>query len=249
VTSSSDAPSTAHPSDFERDWNSWHASRLQELTAPHGSASLVATHWLSTEPQSLEGLDGRWRLDGAAIVGDSFTIEEGGEVMVGSRVLRHFRRDDDVALRVLDPDAPSRASLVAVDAYPPDGAWVLTGRFEPAAQDAVIDVDEIDGYTESTALAGTVTVELDGEEVALIVTGPHTDMQLVFTDPTSGSETYRFRFLDLSADAGAGPIEVDFNRAHLPPCSVSDHYVCPLPPAQNRLAVPVRAGEKQIVRG
>ena len=65
---------------------------------------------------------------------------------------------------------------------------------------------------------------------------------------TSGDETYRFRFLTLRADGGAGEIDVDLNRAYLPPCAFSDFYVCPLPPLQNRLTVPVRAGEKTVVR-
>jgi len=34
------------------------------------------------------------------------------------------------------------------------------------------------------------------------------------------------------------------HRAFVPPCGFSEAYNCPLPPAQNRLAVPVEAGEK-----
>jgi uncharacterized protein (DUF1684 family) len=237
-----------HPTEFEQSWSAWHEARLRLVTAPHGIASLVATHWLSPEPQQLEGLEGSWYLDGASIVGDSFTIEEGGEVLVGRLLLRHFRRDDAVALRVLDPEAPSRASVAGIDAYMPDEAWVLTGRFEPADDGDTIDVDEIDGYTESTALAGTVTLTIGGEEVSLLATGPRTGLEVVFSDATSGGETYRFRFLKLRADGGAGEIQVDLNRAYLPPCAFADHYVCPLPAPQNRLSVAVPAGEKQIVR-
>jgi uncharacterized protein (DUF1684 family) len=239
--------SDAYPSEFEAAWNSWHEARLRLVTAPHGIASLAGTHWLSPTPQTIDGLDGSWYLDGAAIVGDDFTIEEGGEVLVGRRIFRHFRRDDEVALRVLDPEAPTRASVAGIDAYMPDEAWVLRGRFEPAADGATLDVEEIDGYTETDALAGTVTVTIDGVEVALLATGSRTALEVVFADATSGSETYRFRFLTLRADGGAGPVEVDFNRAYLPPCAFADFYVCPLPPAQNRLPVPIPAGEKNIL--
>lgn len=235
------------PTEFDQAWNSWHEARRRIVTAPHGLASLVGTHWLRPEPQEIEGLEGRWWLDGASIVGDGFTVEEGGEVLVGSRVYRHFRRDDEVALRVLDPAAPSRAAVGGIDAYAPDEAWVLRGHFEPAEEGATVDVEEIDGYTESSVFAGTVTVSIGGVEVSFLATGPRSRMQVVFSDATSGSETYRFRFLALRAEGGGpGPIEVDFNRAYLPPCAFADFYVCPLPPAENRLTVPVEAGEKNL---
>jgi uncharacterized protein (DUF1684 family) len=233
--------------EFDESWQNWHAARLRTITGPHGLAALVATHWLSPEPQRLDGVDGEWYLDGADIVGENFTIEQGGEVLVGGRMLRHFRRDDQVALRVLDPEAPTRASVADVDAYVPDPAWVLTGRFTAAAEGDTLAVEEMDGYVENEALAGTVTVEIDGQEVEFLATGSRRSMQVVFSDATSGTETYRFRFLRLHGQPDTDEIEVDFNLAYLPPCVFADFYVCPLPPAQNRLAIPIRAGEKNVV--
>jgi len=37
---------------------------------------------------------------------------------------------------------------------------------------------------------------------------------------------------------------VDFNFAYQPSCSYSPRWTCPLPPPENRLAVPIRAGER-----
>jgi len=220
---------------------------MRVITEPHGIAALVATHWLSPDPQTLAGLEGSWWLDGAAIVGDTFTIDEGGEVIVGSLLLRHFRRDDQVALRVFDPDAPSRASVAGIDAYMPDEAWILQGEFTAADEGAAVDLTEIDGYVESTALAGTISLEIDGTPVELLATGSRTQLEVVFQDATSGSDTYRFRFLKLRAGHSDGRLEVDFNRAYLPPCAFADFYVCPLPPAQNRLPMAIPAGEKNVV--
>jgi uncharacterized protein len=37
---------------------------------------------------------------------------------------------------------------------------------------------------------------------------------------------------------------LDFNRATNPPCAYTDLATCPLPPPENRLPVPIEAGEK-----
>ncbi|MBI5715051.1 MAG: DUF1684 domain-containing protein, partial [Chloroflexi bacterium] len=41
-----------------------------------------------------------------------------------------------------------------------------------------------------------------------------------------------------------GKFLVDFNIAYNPYCAYSDRWSCPLTPFENRLKVPIRAGEK-----
>jgi uncharacterized protein (DUF1684 family) len=36
---------------------------------------------------------------------------------------------------------------------------------------------------------------------------------------------------------------LDFNLAENPPCAITPHVVCPLAPPENRLKLPVTAGE------
>lgn len=65
-----------------------------------------------------------------------------------------------------------------------------------------------------------------------------------FRDATSGNETYApGRYIDL-AENTSGIYELDFNRAYNPYCIFNSDYSCPLPPAENVLSVPIRAGEK-----
>lgn len=68
-----------------------------------------------------------------------------------------------------------------------------------------------------------------------------------FTDATSGEETYESgRYIDLEIkDIVNGIVLIDFNKAYNPYCAyVSGKYNCPIPPAENRLIVAIRAGEK-----
>ena len=51
------------------------------------------------------------------------------------------------------------------------------------------------------------------------------------------------RFMDLDRNA-TGIYEVDFNRAYVPYCYYNPTFECPLPPKENRLTIPVRAGER-----
>ena len=61
---------------------------------------------------------------------------------------------------------------------------------------------------------------------------------------TSGTETYPAgRYLDLDRNA-TGIYVIDFNRAYHPYCYYNLTFDCPYPPAENRLTVPIRAGER-----
>ncbi len=66
-----------------------------------------------------------------------------------------------------------------------------------------------------------------------------------FRDTTSGKESYgAARYLDLEVEHDDN-YAVDFNMAYNPYCADSDDYVCPMPPTENWLKVPIRAGEKK----
>ena len=70
-----------------------------------------------------------------------------------------------------------------------------------------------------------------------------------FTDATSGEETYESgRYIDLEIkDITNENVLIDFNKAYNPYCAyVSRKYNCPVPPAENRLIVAIRAGEKSF---
>jgi uncharacterized protein (DUF1684 family) len=73
-----------------------------------------------------------------------------------------------------------------------------------------------------------------------------------FADATAGQETYgagRY-LLDTvkGADLGAvgGRLVLDFNLAYNPSCAYDPRWSCPLAPPPNRLALPVRLGERHV---
>jgi len=67
-----------------------------------------------------------------------------------------------------------------------------------------------------------------------------------FRDATSGLETYAAgRYIDLKENT-SGVYDLDFNRAYSPYCAYNAKYSCPVPPPENTLKVPIRAGEKKF---
>ncbi|HEY6411443.1 MAG TPA: DUF1684 domain-containing protein, partial [Ktedonobacteraceae bacterium] len=77
---------------------------------------------------------------------------------------------------------------------------------------------------------------------------------LPFRDATCPAESYgggRYLFdtikgsdfLPVPAESNWQRIMLDFNYAYNPSCAYNDRWICPLAPVENRLTVPIRAGE------
>jgi uncharacterized protein (DUF1684 family) len=75
---------------------------------------------------------------------------------------------------------------------------------------------------------------------------------LPFRDATNGRETYGAgRYLldtaksaDLGGAVGGKGLVLDFNFAFQPSCAFDPRWACPLAPPENRLDLPIRAGER-----
>ncbi len=83
----------------------------------------------------------------------------------------------------------------------------------------------------------------DQEAQLTIYEGPH-GYFLPFVDLLAGQETYPAgRYLEPEALPG-GRFLIDFNLAYNPYCAYNENWSCPLTPRENKLDVPIRAGEK-----
>ena len=102
---------------------------------------------------------------------------------------------------------------------------------------------------------GRVTLPLRGGDRRLAVywvTSYAGGLFLPFRDATNGAETYGAgRYLvdaaksaDLGGDRERATLILDFNFAYQPSCAFDPKWACPLAPPENRLDVPIRAGER-----
>jgi uncharacterized protein (DUF1684 family) len=93
---------------------------------------------------------------------------------------------------------------------------------------------------------GRIQFSVDGEPAALTVFSNEHGYFLPFVDSLAGSETYPAGRYVEPEEIGDGKILVDFNYAYNPYCAYNERWSCPLTPFENRLKVPIRAGEKNF---
>lgn len=135
--------------------------------------------------------------------------------------------------------------------YPPAPEWAFEVPVEPGGGTEVT-LETNTGETRVMAQVGTATLDLPGERATLGLYAPLGDeaperVFVPFRDATSGTETYGAgRYLDapLSRNGQGLTVRLDFNLAYHPYCAYAERWTCPLPPRQNTLTVPVRAGER-----
>ncbi|MBC8091751.1 MAG: DUF1684 domain-containing protein [Pseudonocardia sp.] len=263
---------TSTLSDLQTEWDAWHADREELLRAPHGWLSLTALHWLTSDAVEIDGLPGRWSAtdDGVVItaaaadalyvrgvaeprlIDGTVTLHPvdglpGSLVEAGERVVEIARRTDFHALRVRDPQAPTRTAFTGVPTFPVDASWVLDAQFTPYPEPVRLTVDAVvDGLSHHPTALGTVDISIDGREHTLVaLAGKDGGLTLHFRDATSGVTTYPGgRALRTADPAPDGTVHIDLNRLTNLPCAFTDFATCPLPPAGNVLSVAVVAGEK-----
>jgi uncharacterized protein (DUF1684 family) len=151
-----------------------------------------------------------------------------------------------------DKDSPvpadKKATLIPLAYFPIDENYAVPASLEPSPDRTRIQVPTSTGKIRDIERIGTLKFSLKGQPLRLTafheVDQPQVRLFVPFTDLTSGTETYQAgRYMELDPTP-TGIYVVDFNIAYNPYCYYSPEYDCPFPPKENRLEVPIRAGEK-----
>ncbi len=127
------------------------------------------------------------------------------------------------------PENPSLRLEVSVDEFPE--------KQEVEFQTSAGDVQKYQRY-------GRFKFQVDGQPAELTLFWDGRSFFLPFADNQAGKETYGAgRYLEPER-LDDNHFLVDFNLAYNPYCAYNDAWSCPLTPFENRLKVPIRAGEK-----
>jgi len=167
-------------------------------------------------------------------------------VALGDLSMYVIERGGKFAIRMKDKNSRMRKDFTGLKWYPVKPEYRITASFQEYDPAKTISIPNILGQTEKLPSPGYVTFKLHGKKVRLepVLEDPDAkELFLIFKDKTSGVETYpagRFLYVDLPVE---GKIVLDFNKAYNPPCAFTPYATCPLPPAQNRMDLPIEAGE------
>jgi hypothetical protein len=147
-----------------------------------------------------------------------------------------------------DPIPDNRkAELLPLVYFPIDPAYKVPAVLKRVDDPTIIEMPTSTGTSRRMRRLGTLEFTLKGQPLkltAFIEVADPNHLFVAFNDLSSGTETYPAgRYLDLTPN-GTGNYELDFNRAYNPYCYYNASYECPYPPAENRLKIPIRAGER-----
>lgn len=224
-----------------------------DIAFPGGAPASVGTLTLQGGELRLRvapGVDAR--LDGAPIT-EATLRPDRDRVQLGERfTFLAIARGGRIGLRLYDAGSPARREFAGIPSFPVAPAWRVRARFEPYDPPRSIVHPTVVGDTQAE-VPGVAVFTLGGVEhrlTPILEQGPKgPELLFVFRDRTSGVETYtggRFLIAELPQD---GALELDFNRAHNPPCAFTAYATCPLPREENHLKIRVEAGEKTPAEG
>ena len=133
--------------------------------------------------------------------------------------------------------------------YPIDINYRIRARLVPAEDRRMLEIPMTDGTVEKYLKHSYAEFQLEGQPMRLLLLQAANEPDkrnffLAFADATSGEETYGGgRYINLRQD-GKNSVTIDFNLAYNPYCAYNPDFACPLPPRENILEIPIRAGEK-----
>jgi uncharacterized protein (DUF1684 family) len=162
--------------------------------------------------------------------------------------LSDFRQEKDV-FYASDPQSPltpeQQSNFKGLSYFPKNPALRLETDVERFTEKEEIDMQTSTGSVQTFYRYGRFHFSVDGQDAELTVySGEEGDFFLPFRDSQAGKETYGAgRYLEPILLEGDRFL-IDFNYAYNPYCAYNERFSCPLPPVENRLKVPIRAGEK-----
>jgi uncharacterized protein len=161
--------------------------------------------------------------------------------------LTEFRAEKDEFFR-RHPQSPltpeQRRGFIGLNYFPENEALRLEVQLEPLNDQQPMVMQTSTGGVQEYVRHGRFKFRVDGQDAELTIYRNDHGYFLPFVDSLAGKETYPAgRYLEPESLSG-NHFFVDFNLAYNPYCAYNEMWSCPITPPENRLKVPIRAGEK-----
>ena len=152
------------------------------------------------------------------------------------------------ALQVWNPQSAWARQFSQIEAFDWSADWIVEARVEQVTDGRTIAITHHrNPIPVARPVAATATFVIGGAEQTLYGTRYADTYMFHFTDATSGHVSYGSGRAVHTPAGQSGTVTIDFNNARLLPCSFSRAWNCPIPAMENRLRVPIEAGERFAV--
>ncbi len=139
--------------------------------------------------------------------------------------------------------------------FPVDLDYVVWANFERISSEDTMFMRTSSDRIKAYKKYAKIHFVIKGEEASLTVyqsyrlrqTEEYKDYLFIpFKDVTSGEESYGGgRYMDVKIPKdGVDSIQINFHKAYNPYCAYTEGYNCPIPPVENTLRIPIKAGLK-----
>lgn len=160
--------------------------------------------------------------------------------------LTDFRTEKDEIFR-RHPQSPltpeQRRDFTGLNYFPENDALRLEVIVEMLKDQVSVEMETSTGGVQEYVRFARFRFQVAGQEAMLTIYKADYGYFLPFVDSLAGKETYPAgRYLEPEELPG-NRFLVDFNLAYNPFCAYNEMWSCPITPAENRLKVPIRAGE------
>ncbi len=230
----------------------WRANYEASLKAPDGWLSVAGLSWLHEGANTIDVPNQKrivLRLDSGKVTSEkrhlkSDATDHPDVLKYGEVTLTIIERGGKTGVRLRDPNAETRREFTGCKWFPADPAWRISAKWVPYLKPKTIAITNILGMTDQEPSPGYAEFTLQGKKMTLEPVLEDGELFFMFKDATSARSTYGAgRFLYAALPKGS-EVELDFNKAHNPPCAFTAFATCPLPPKQNILTAAIEAGEK-----
>ena len=163
--------------------------------------------------------------------------------------LDHYRQPKDEFFES-NPQSPftpeQQKNFSGLKYFPENSAMNMDLEIDQFEIKDPVEIQTTTGDMRTYDRFGKIHFEVEGEQVSLTVYATPHGYFIPFVDNQAGKETYGAgRYID-PEELPDGKLLVDFNLAYNPYCAYNEAYSCPLPPAENRIPVAIKAGEKNF---
>lgn len=161
--------------------------------------------------------------------------------------LEEFRRQKDEFFQhsqhsPLKPE--QRRSFTGLRYFPENAGLDLTVDVAREADSKAVTMQTNTGTAQVYDRYGRFSFLVEGQRVSLTIYRNQHGFFLPFVDSLAGQDTYPAgRYLE-PEEVGKNRFRINFNMAYNPYCAYNELWSCPITPAENRIPVPIRAGEK-----